>query len=40
MDYREAYFELQGELEDLIEHIERIQQKYEEMYISEPDEND
>ena len=37
MDYKEAYFELQGELADLIEHIQKIQLKYEEKYISEAD---
>ena len=37
MDYKKAYFELQGELADLIEHIKKIQQKYEEKYISETD---
>ena len=37
MDYKQAYFELQGELENLIEHIQNIQQKYEEMYISDGD---
>ena len=37
MDYKEAYFKLYGELADLIEHLENIQQKYEEKYISETD---
>ena len=37
MDYKKAYFELQGELANLIEHLKEIQQKYEEKYISDPD---
>ena len=37
VDYKEAYFELYGEIADLIEHLEKIQQKYEEKYISEAD---
>ena len=37
MDYKKAYFELQGELADLIEHIKEIQRKYEEKYISASD---
>ena len=38
VDYKKAYFELYGEIADLIEHLEKIQQKYEERYISEADE--
>ena len=37
MDYKEAYFQLQGELADLVEYIQKIQQKHEEKYISESD---
>ena len=38
MDHKKAYFELYGEIADLIEQLEKIQQKYEERYISEVDE--
>ena len=38
VDYKKAYFELYGELADLIERMQEIQRKYEERYISEADE--
>ena len=40
MDYKKAYFELYGELADLIERMQEIQRKYEERYISEAEEQE
>ena len=37
VDYKKAYFELYGEIADLIERMQEIQRKYEEKYISEED---
>ena len=33
MDYKELYFELYGEIADLIEQLQALQKKYEEKYI-------
>ena len=33
MDYKEAYFKLYGELSDIIENLQKLQQEYEELYI-------
>ena len=35
MDYEKLYFELYGELSDLIEQLKALQQKFEAKYISE-----
>ena len=33
MDYKELYFELYGEIADLIEQLKALQQKFEDKYI-------
>ena len=33
MDYKELYFELFGEISNLIEQLKTLQQKYEDKYI-------
>ena len=33
MDYKKLYFELYGELSNLIEQLKALQQKYEDKYI-------
>ena len=38
MDYKELYFELFGELSDLIEQLTDLQQKFEDKYIEENEE--
>ena len=40
MDYKELYFNLYGEISNLIEQLEALQQKYEAKYIDDIDDID